>query len=254
MTRTNYALIFYLGSLVLGLGYGAIGSFTFLLLRAIGDAGRMMGLSLLVGCVTEVTCFLVADKAIARLGHLAVMTGCVLLMGVRMLGLAALQHPSQVLLVETLAGPIFALGWTAGVTFSRQIAPEGHGATMIGIYTGLKFGVGCGLGSLLAGPLTNSLGLRGMFVVLGVFSMLVAAAMVVAAVVAERVGVLGVGAGMPGPSGSRAKWSHEQHQWFELEDRAEGTLLGWRPEEGGGEGEKAAAGAVTKCSEIKPEV
>jgi len=43
---------------------------------------------------------------------------------------------NQVLLVEVLAGPIFALGWTAGLTHSKQMAPPGQSSTMIGLFTG----------------------------------------------------------------------------------------------------------------------
>ena len=37
-------------------------------------------------------------------------------------GLSLLTHPYQVLIVESLAGPIFALGWSAGVAYSRCVA------------------------------------------------------------------------------------------------------------------------------------
>ena len=37
-------------------------------------------------------------------------------------GLSLLTHPYQVLIVESLAGPIFALGWSADVAYSRCVA------------------------------------------------------------------------------------------------------------------------------------
>jgi MFS family permease len=100
--------------------------------------------------------------------------------------------------VECLAGPCFALGWTAGVKFSRcslyllywykstnteadgaarELAPAGEGATMMGVYTGLKFGVGVGVGSFAGGALTSVVGLRGMFFCMGCLALAVAALM-----------------------------------------------------------------------------
>ena len=90
-----------------------------------------MGLSLFTGCVSEVAFFLYAEAILKRFGLLTVFNGCVLLMGIRMLALSLLALPYQVLFVEVLAGPIFALGWTAGITFSRQLVPAELGATMV---------------------------------------------------------------------------------------------------------------------------
>ena len=109
--------------------------------------------------------------------------------------------------VECLAGPCFALGWTAGVKFSRyslyllcwhksantdadgaarELAPAGEGATMMGVYTGLKFGVGVGVGSFAGGALTSVVGLRGMFFCMGCLALAVAALMRLYLVLARR--------------------------------------------------------------------
>jgi hypothetical protein len=82
------------------------------LLLATVPAGSFMGLSLFVGCLTEVAVFAYADAIIKTYGVHEVMNASLMLMGVRQLGLAAMTQPYQVLLVEALAGPIFALGWT----------------------------------------------------------------------------------------------------------------------------------------------
>ena len=55
-----------------------------------------MGLSLLVGCISEVLVFVHADGIIKRYGVHQIINGSVVLMGVRLLGLAALSQPYQV--------------------------------------------------------------------------------------------------------------------------------------------------------------
>eukprot|EP00802_Teleaulax_amphioxeia_P012299 Tamp_12339.p2 GENE.Tamp_12339~~Tamp_12339.p2 ORF type:complete len:476 (+),score=91.44 Tamp_12339:328-1755(+) len=163
--------VLYASSLVLGIGYGAIGAYAFLLLQELGDGGTFMGLSLLVGCISEVLVFVHADGIIKRYGVHQIINGSVVLMGVRQLGLAALSQPYQVLLVEVLAGPIFALGWTAGLTHSKQMAPPGQSSTMIGLFTGWKFGIGGSAGALLGALLCAGLGLRGMFMSVGLLTL-----------------------------------------------------------------------------------
>jgi hypothetical protein len=59
-------------------------------------AGSLMGLSLFVGCLTEVAVFAYADAIIKTYGVHEVMNASLVLMGVRQLGLAAMTKPYQV--------------------------------------------------------------------------------------------------------------------------------------------------------------
>jgi predicted MFS family arabinose efflux permease len=68
-----------------------------------------------------------------------------------------------VLGVELLHGPIFALGWSAGVAFSAARAPRELGATMQCVFAGAWAGVGAGLGALAGGPVMQRYGGRALF-------------------------------------------------------------------------------------------
>ncbi|EKX33169.1 hypothetical protein GUITHDRAFT_48115, partial [Guillardia theta CCMP2712] len=170
MFRDRRTFLFFMATMVLGQGFGAIFTFLFVLLADLGDKGAVMGLSLLVTCLTEVPIFFVADKIINSIGMIHSYIACTLLMAVRLTFFFFMHNPWLVLIVEGIHGVTFGVMWATGVTYCRKIAPKGLGATMQGWYTGWTFGFSMGSGSLIAGALASRFGLPTMFLVLGLVS------------------------------------------------------------------------------------
>ena len=100
MFRDRRTFLFFMATMVLGQGFGAIFTFLFVLLADLGDKGAVMGLSLLVTCLTEVPIFFVADKIINSIGMIHSYIACTLLMAVRLTFFSFMHNPWLVLIVE----------------------------------------------------------------------------------------------------------------------------------------------------------
>jgi MFS family permease len=88
--------------------------------------------------------------------------------GARSLLYAAVNTPSQVLLVQAFGGMIFPAMWTAGVSYADENAPVGLKSSAQGLFGAMSFGVGSAVSGFIAGPLLESIGGRGMFLVFGI--------------------------------------------------------------------------------------
>lgn len=159
--------VFMAQATVMGVGIGVIGEFLFLLLREMGGSEMLMGLTLTFTCASEVPAFAIQDRLLSFMGGVGPALHLVLLTYVLRLGAyAALPlagTPWAVLPIELLHGITFAMGWGCGTICAKRVAPPGLEATMQGIFTGLYFGVGQGLGALVGGLAMQHYGLQRMF-------------------------------------------------------------------------------------------
>jgi PPP family 3-phenylpropionic acid transporter len=90
------------------------------------------------------------------------------LMGVRALLYAAASTPLMVLFVQFLGGTVFPAMWLAGVSYADENAPPGLKSSAQGLFGAMTFGVGAAVSGFIAGPLLESIGGRGMFLVFGI--------------------------------------------------------------------------------------
>jgi MFS_1 like family len=148
------ALLFFFTVTVMGYAVGTIESFLFLFLEDLGGSESLMGLTLTVTCIAETLIFFYASSIMHFLGLDGCFHLCFFAFLVRLGSYATLSHwksPWAVLPVELLHGITFGLTWSAGTAKSALIAPPGLEATTQSAFQGFLFGLGYGMGGLMAG-------------------------------------------------------------------------------------------------------
>jgi MFS transporter, PPP family, 3-phenylpropionic acid transporter len=111
--------------------------------------------------------------------------------GIRLLAIAAAGTPNLILIVQLFHGIIFPAMWIAGVAYAHENAPAGLSATAQGMFGAMVFGFGSAVGGFAGGPLMESSGGRGTYLVFG------SAVLIVVAVVAVLQRYLHQEAGSP---------------------------------------------------------
>jgi len=138
---------------VSGIGDGVIEAFLFIRLKELGASGLLLGLARLQTCVAEVPAFILAGKLYNSIGVWKTLSVTQVAYVVRFACYALLvkNYLWLILLVELLNGLTFAVTWQASCQYAAEVAPPGTEATMQSLIEGLHWGLGSGLGALIAG-------------------------------------------------------------------------------------------------------
>jgi PPP family 3-phenylpropionic acid transporter len=147
-------------------------NYLFLYLADIGAGNSLMGLSLTVATVGELSIFWFSDRLLVRLGTRRLMVVALMAHVVRVSLYSVLRVPGLVLPVQLLHGLAFSAMWVACVSYANQLAPEGMGATAQGLLNSVFFGLGGSLGALSGGLVYERFGFVVMFRAAAVFGLL----------------------------------------------------------------------------------
>jgi MFS transporter, PPP family, 3-phenylpropionic acid transporter len=141
----------FLGGIFLaGIGFSVINNYLILYMRSLGAGEGLFGLATAIAGVSELPIFFFSTLIMKRWsprGLIGVAFGALAL---RLLLVSLVQDPRLILAIQLLHGLSFSAIWTAGVSYSSEIAPPGLGASaqslfgitlfamagMIGAYTG----------------------------------------------------------------------------------------------------------------------
>ena len=168
LLRSRRWISFLFAALLGGIGASTAASYLFPYMAGLGASESTMGLALTVATVTELPIFFFGDRLIRRFTASGLLTLSLVLLGIRSLLYAAASTPSMVLLVQVFGGTIFPAMWLAGVAYADENAPPGLKSSAQGLFGATTFGVGAAVGGFVGGPLLESIGGRGMFLVFGV--------------------------------------------------------------------------------------
>ena len=166
---TNRRWVFFLGSAFLGgLGAFTVAAYLSPYMQELGASGSQIGFALTIATLTEVPVFFFGNRLIKKFSAYGLFLLALLLIGLRSLLFAAADTIFLATLVQGLGGLIYPAFWAAGVAYADQHAPAGLKSTAQGIFGAVSFGIGSAVGGIVGGPLLESIGGRGMFMVFGI--------------------------------------------------------------------------------------
>lgn len=160
----NFLFLSFLG----GLGSFSAASYLFPYMAELGADESTMGLALMISTLTEMPIFFLGHRLVKKFGSYGLLTLALVMAGARSLMYALVSTSSMVLLVQAFGGMIFPAMWTAGVSYADENAPVGLKSSAQGLFGAMSFGVGSAVGGFISGPLLESTGGRGLFLVLGI--------------------------------------------------------------------------------------
>jgi PPP family 3-phenylpropionic acid transporter len=169
-------LLFLMAAFAGGLAISSNINYFFSYLKELGINESLMGLSLTVGTLPEILVFFFGHRLIQRIQPYRLFMLAVVAIGVRLVLLAGAGNPILILGLQLLNGLAFPAMWLAGVAYADAAAPVGLSATAQGLFGAMVFGFGAAVGGLLGGPLLESLGGRGLYLVFGVVVLVIVAA------------------------------------------------------------------------------
>jgi PPP family 3-phenylpropionic acid transporter len=154
---------FLLAVFVSGIGSSILTNFLFLRLNDLGSSTTLMGTALIIATLSELPVFFFSGLLMKRWGARRLLVLSLFAYVLRGLAVSFLAAPWQVLPIQLLHGLTFSITWAAGVTYAREIAPQGMGATAQSLFSGAFFGLGGSVGALIGGVLYQEVGSAALF-------------------------------------------------------------------------------------------
>ncbi len=161
-------IVFLFVAFLGGVGSFSAASFLYPYMNGLGASKTMMGWALTISTLTELPIFFIGHRLVKKFGSSGLLTLSLVMFGIRSLLYAAVSAPWMVLIVQAFGGMIFPAMWTAGVSYADENAPAGLKASAQGLFGAFSFGVGSAFCGFIGGPLLESIGGRGLFLVLGI--------------------------------------------------------------------------------------
>ena len=150
--------LFLLVVFVSGVGSSVLSNYLFLRLNDLGATKTLMGVALAVATLSELPVFFYSGILIKRWGARSLLLLSLFVYVFRDLLISFLPVAWMVLPVQLLHGLTFSITWAAGVSYARQIAPAGLGATAQGLFSSTFFGLGGAVGAFMGGILYQTVG------------------------------------------------------------------------------------------------
>jgi len=150
-----------------GMGFASINNFLLPYMEELKASRTTMGIALAIATLFELPVLFFADRLLKRFKARGLLVLAMIVTGVRLLLYAALNSPAGVLVVQILNGLTFPAAWVAGVSYADENAPAGMSATAQGLFGAMVSGIGAAAGGFIGGPLLESVGGQGMYLVFG---------------------------------------------------------------------------------------
>nr|XP_053644364.1 major facilitator superfamily domain-containing protein 6-A-like [Cherax quadricarinatus]XP_053644365.1 major facilitator superfamily domain-containing protein 6-A-like [Cherax quadricarinatus] len=168
LLRQPEILTFLLVMLVSGTCFGLLDTFLFWLLQDMGAQKYLMGITVTVGSLAGVPILIASGAIFNKLGHANTIVLGFAFYVVRMFGYSFITNPWWVMPFEALECFTVSLMGAAAVSYAAALSTPSTIATLQGVYGGIHFGVGRGVGSLMGGFLMGPIGVRNTFRLMGV--------------------------------------------------------------------------------------
>jgi PPP family 3-phenylpropionic acid transporter len=161
-------IIFLLSAFFGGLGAVSVVAYLSPYLKELGANGNQIGFAFTIATLTELPVFFFGHHLVKRFTPYGLYLFALVLIGVRSLLFGLVNTLPLAILVQALGGMLYPAFWSAGVAYADEHAPAGLKSTAQAIFGAASFGVGSAVGGLICGVLLESIGGRGMYMVLGI--------------------------------------------------------------------------------------
>jgi len=160
-------ILFLIASLAAGLALSGANIYFYPYMKGLGAPTSLMGIALTIGTTLEFPILFFGNRLLRWLTPYGLFLLAMTVTGIRMVLFAANNNPDLVLVIQLLNGFTFPAMWIAGVAWANAHAPAGMTATAQGLFGAMIFGFGTAVGGFVGGPLLESLGGRGLYLVFG---------------------------------------------------------------------------------------
>jgi MFS family permease len=159
----NFLFLAFLG----GIGSFSVAVYLFPYMAELGANEATMGFASSIATLTEVIIFFFGNRPVKKFGSYCLLMLALFMSGIRSLLYSLVSTPSMVLVLQAFGGTIFPALWLAGVSYADENAPLSLKSSAQGLFGAMMFGVGSAAAGFLSGLLLETIGGRGMFLVLG---------------------------------------------------------------------------------------
>ena len=168
LLTNRHWILFLLTAFLGGLGSMSAAAYLFPYMAELGASETMMGMAITISTLTELPIFFFGHHLVKRFTSRGLLLIALFMLGIRSLLYALVNTTPLVFLVQAFGGTLFPALWLAGVSYADENAPPGLKSTAQGLFGAVTFGFGSAIGGILGGPLLESLGGRGMYLVFGI--------------------------------------------------------------------------------------
>ncbi len=165
-------LRFLAGVLLAGVSTSVILNYYGLYLIDLGGGEGLVGLSMAVAGISEITVFYLSARLLRLWKPRGVLSFSMIALAIRNLYYSLVGRPDLALVGQLLHGPTFSALWSSGVNYSMEVAPPELGASAQAIYGGVYFGLAGGIGALIGGKLYGSTGPATLFQIAALVALL----------------------------------------------------------------------------------
>lgn len=154
----------FLGGVFLaGIGFSVINNYLILYMRSLGAGEGLFGLSIAVAGLSELPIFFFSTLIMRRWSPRALMGASFGALALRLLLISLIHDPRLLLFTQLLHGLTFSAIWTAGVSYTSEIAPPGLGASAQSLFGVTLFALSGILGAYSGGLIYQQWGANTLF-------------------------------------------------------------------------------------------
>ncbi len=141
-----------------GMGLNMLFAFYILHLKSLGFGSNVMASVIVMAALSEIPVMLFSGLLLKQWGANRLMLCAFAFLAIRAFGFAVCAEVWSIILIQLLHGPTFGMMWVGSIARGHEISPGGMGGTGQSLVSGFNYGLGWGIGALIAGLLYDLIG------------------------------------------------------------------------------------------------
>jgi MFS family permease len=151
-----------------GAGLNLLFTFYILHLKSLGFHSIFMAAVIVTAALSEIPVMLLSRRLLRQWGANRLLLCAFVFLAIRSFAFAFCTQAWSIILIQLLHGPTFGMMWVGSITRAHELSPRGMGTTGQSLVSGFNYGLGWGIGALIAGVLYDMIGTGQTYVWTGV--------------------------------------------------------------------------------------